>query len=103
MPAYQWSCFACGSSNPPQNALCDACQCPASCNSKAIAEYRRNFVAAGGKVGPAAAPIGDGVDFSPLGSFFKMLAFLPLLLITGWWPAGAATKSTLDEDKASRR
>jgi hypothetical protein len=30
MPAYVWSCLACGSSNPPEFAACSKCGCPAA-------------------------------------------------------------------------
>lgn len=83
MPAYRWSCPACGSSNSSDTSQCATCCCPASFRATDVENFRREFMAQGGSVGPAAAPTLDANDIS----MFRVLLSLPLLLL-GWWPIG---------------
>ena len=41
MPAYAWSCLACGQSNPAQVAVCSHCGCPAQATYRQIEAARQ--------------------------------------------------------------
>jgi|KBSMisStaDraftv2_1062788.scaffolds.fasta_scaffold02740_11 hypothetical protein len=54
MPAYAWTCFACGASNSPGPAPCPGCACPASASVADLLRHRKAFQSAGGVLSPKA-------------------------------------------------
>ena len=81
MPAYRWTCHACGDSNPRDAHACTACECPAEATSASIAAHRSAFLAAGGALkGAVAEPV--DMDLTA----FDILVRPVLFLLFGWWP-----------------
>ena len=48
MPAYRWTCTACGDSNAASALACEACACPALASARDIATHRTSYVERGG-------------------------------------------------------
>lgn len=81
MPAYRWTCHACGDANPGDATACAACRCPASATAATIAAHRAAFLASGGRL-QAAVVLPSGTDLSA----FDVLVRPLLYVLTGWWP-----------------
>ena len=50
MPAYSWSCLACGSINTPRSSICITCGCPESTSIRRALVHRNRFIGNGGIV-----------------------------------------------------
>lgn len=81
MPAYDWTCSACGSENSSASDICLKCTCPANASFQQISEYRKFYVSQGGEVLPSAAKLSEADDYEILGTFAKALwRFIELVL-----------------------
>jgi hypothetical protein len=54
VPAYDWTCLACGRGNPPSAASCGSCSCPAAASVSVLLRHREAFELAGGVLSPNA-------------------------------------------------
>lgn len=81
MPAYDWSCLACGQVNTAGIAACAQCACPALAKTHQIAEFRARHVQAGGEVRAGAALFPEPGELSE----WRLLLF-PLGLLLGYVP-----------------
>jgi hypothetical protein len=79
MPSYTWVCGACATSNPPEQADCVACGCPAQSSQQLRHQYRAAFEGVGPPVVPKAVEPAPRIPRHP--------AFKPGTL----WFAAAAT------------
>ena len=84
MPAYRWTCLACGSTNAPRSSACDACGCPARARTADIERCRDRFVASGGRLQGAAAEA-VVADLSAFDVLVRPTLPVLALLFGGWW------------------
>ena len=98
MPAYRWTCPACGHANDAGAPRCTSCQCPAAFSARDVDHHRRLFVEGGGTVEPGAAVLMEKKDFA----IFQTLFAVPLLFLGAWWPVDLLGKKDPPGDPPAR-
>ena len=73
MPAYVWSCLACGKKNDPGSERCSICSCPSNAAFKEIAKCREEHVARGGVILPSAGSFPDEDDYAIMKGVVKVV------------------------------
>lgn len=80
MPAYQWTCLACGHSNEPGGHACVDCACAAEASRNEITRHRDGYQARGGRILPGAAKLPEPDDNEILKVFASLgLRFLSIV------------------------
>jgi len=82
VPAYVWSCLACGTANQPSVLVCQACSCPAEAKYREIEHFRETYELGGGTPLAGAAHLREA-DW-PAGLLFVYGVLAVVLL--GAWP-----------------
>ena len=79
MPAYAWTCSACGHANAAMDETCPMCRCSAVAGFREIEAARKRHESAGGAVLPGAALFADQEDRA---LFWNL--FAPTLKVLAW-------------------
>ena len=83
MPAYDWSCLACGRSNAAAESLCLVCGCPSRCTLRDVERHRARHESYGGVVGPSAGLLRDVEDEVGLKGLLRVAGVLLGILPVG--------------------
>jgi hypothetical protein len=81
MPAYIWSCLACGNENAQDIHECATCACPSNATFKEIVKSREEFVARGGIVLASAGTLPNEGDYAIMEGIVKGIGKLMALFL----------------------
>jgi hypothetical protein len=80
MPAYVWSCAACGTSNAANTEACTSCRCPATSTLKQQRAYRAEFEGVGS---PVRTPVPQVVSLSVRSALDRIHRTVVLFIVLG--------------------
>src|SRR5450432_3896570 len=87
MPAYVWSCLACGVANPAGEGACASCGCSAQATLAQLERFRTSFLARGGELSPAATHLHEPPELSAAEVLLPLLNLVTLGWLPIYWPA----------------
>lgn len=86
MPAYVWTCAACGHANPAGIETCPVCACAATASFRDIEQARERYQSGGGEILPGAAVLREDGHWAVPKAMLKIFG-MGIGMLVGWWPA----------------